>query len=239
MRIVLKFLGISVVTSSVLGLIASELGLHRDILVVIYSFGALFASLVLGYKFKKFKISFFAIIVGCLAPIFYLMLPMLLNGTEFGLQSISLTAAFATLLGSILEELGWREFLYNKFLKLGMLKMSVLVGVMWSMWHWPAILTGSYSFSGNLLFGVIFFTFNLILMSYVFACLRIISGTVTAPILAHFAHNIIFDLVVSDTNITEYGPTLSLSLIVLVFFFYFIGVYFVGKDKHGVDNHCT
>jgi membrane protease YdiL (CAAX protease family) len=40
------------------------------------------------------------------------------------------------------EEFGWRGYLQQKLMPLGYRKALVLVGVIWSVWHWPVIAMG-------------------------------------------------------------------------------------------------
>jgi len=50
------------------------------------------------------------------------------------------------------EELGWRGYLLPKLMPLGKVKAYLLMGVIWSAWHWPLVWVGfTYNQPGSLL----------------------------------------------------------------------------------------
>jgi len=80
------------------------------------------------------------------------------------LANIGLAILIAPLINAVPmlgEEFGWRGYLQPKLLPLGERKMYLLVGVIWGVWHWPAIWMG-HNYPGQPLLGslaMIWFTF--------------------------------------------------------------------------------
>jgi membrane protease YdiL (CAAX protease family) len=66
-------------------------------------------------------------------------------------------SGLATLFG---EEYGWRGFLHDELVKLGPRPGVFLVGLIWSIWHFPIILSGVHSYPptvNGLILGLLFF----------------------------------------------------------------------------------
>ncbi len=90
------------------------------------------------------------------------------------------------------EEFGWRAYLLPKLLPLGWRKATLLIGLIWGVWHWPVIFMGyEYGFSypgypwvGPLLFIWITFGFGTFLA---WAALR--AGSVWPAVIGHAAVN--------------------------------------------------
>ena len=76
------------------------------------------------------------------------------------------TVIIGPLLGLLLafgEEYGWRGYLQGELIKLGRVKGVLLVGVIWGVWHAPAVAMG-HNYPGHPVFGPIaFLVFNLFL----------------------------------------------------------------------------
>ena len=91
------------------------------------------------------------------------------------------------------EEFGWRGYLLPKLMPLGGRKAVLLVGIIWAIWHWPAIFMGyEYGFDywgapvvGPLLFVVITFFFSTFL-----SWLTLRSGSVWPAAFGHGVINI-------------------------------------------------
>lgn len=67
------------------------------------------------------------------------------------------------------EEYGWRGFLLKELKGLGPRIASLLVGLVWGIWHFPIILSGVHTYPPNLMglsLGVIFFTLVGFLFGY-------------------------------------------------------------------------
>ncbi|MER3388608.1 MAG: CPBP family intramembrane glutamic endopeptidase [Microcella sp.] len=111
-------------------------------------------------------------------------------GVLVALQLVNvLFGAFINLVPAMGEELGWRGWLLPKLLPLGVLPAILISGVIWGLWHAPLILLGyNYALAPGWL-GLAAMCGMCIVIGAVFSWLRIRSGTVWAPALAHGAFN--------------------------------------------------
>ncbi|RPJ48155.1 MAG: CPBP family intramembrane metalloprotease [Chloroflexi bacterium] len=66
------------------------------------------------------------------------------------------------------EEYGWRGFLQTALARMGRIRGTFLVGVIWGIWHAPVILMG-YNYPENPLLGVLLMTLYCILLAYFLA----------------------------------------------------------------------
>ena len=100
------------------------------------------------------------------------------------------TAIVGPLLGLIIafgEEYGWRGYLQGELTKLGRLKGVLLVGVVWGIWHAPAVAMG-HNYPGHPVLGPIaFLVFNLFLAIFL-GYLMLKTGSVW---LAAFMHAVL------------------------------------------------
>jgi len=100
------------------------------------------------------------------------------------------TVIIGPLLGLIIafgEEYGWRGYLQGELVKLGRVKGVLLVGVIWGIWHAPAVSMG-HNYPGHPVFGPIaFLVFNLFLSIFL-GYLMLKTGSVW---LAAFMHAIL------------------------------------------------
>jgi membrane protease YdiL (CAAX protease family) len=80
------------------------------------------------------------------------------------------------------EELFWRGYLHEKMKHLGILKASLLIGVIWGIWHAPMILMG-YHFPG--LLGVFFMCLLCIVGSPLFFWFRERGKSIFIPAILH------------------------------------------------------
>lgn len=118
-----------------------------------------------------------------------------------GALAFNLFAAFG-------EELGWRGLLVPEMSKfMGFTKMAVLTGAIWTAWHLPFILFGSYHGSGELWFSLAVFIPSVICSGIVLAWLRLKSGSVWTAVLFHGIWNYfiqhIYPMLTVQTPATE------------------------------------
>ncbi|RME86957.1 MAG: CPBP family intramembrane metalloprotease, partial [Anaerolineae bacterium] len=107
-----------------------------------------------------------------------------------GLQVLlALTLApFFNVLFALGEELGWRAFLLPRLLPLGQWKAIVLTGLIWGLWHAPAILQG-LNYPEHPVAGVGMMMVFTTLLSVIFSWLYLNTGSPWAPALAHGSVN--------------------------------------------------
>jgi membrane protease YdiL (CAAX protease family) len=133
------------------------------------------------------------------------------------------------LASSLGEEIGWRGFLVPELFKnIGFTGTAVISGVVWSCWHYPLLIWADYNSGTPTWYGLTCFTFMVISIAFVFAWMRLKSGSVWAAALLHTSHNLyiqaIFTPLTRNTGrtawfIDEFGAVLP--LVVLVFAIYF------------------
>jgi len=101
------------------------------------------------------------------------------------LNAISLIGGL--IVGPLGEELGWRGFAQRRLqTRYGALGASVLVGLIWSVWHeWP-IATGEPADLAS----IALFSLRLVALSILFAFLYNATGTLLLPMTAHAGHNL-------------------------------------------------
>ncbi len=90
------------------------------------------------------------------------------------------------------EEFGWRGYLQIRLFGDRPVLAAVATGLIWGVWHYPAILAGYVAYD-NALMGMTLFPLILILISIVLGWLRLRTGSVWAPSLGHAALNMISD----------------------------------------------
>jgi membrane protease YdiL (CAAX protease family) len=104
----------------------------------------------------------------------------------------------------------------------------VISGVVWSCWHYPLLIWADYNSGTPTWYGLTCFTVMVISIAFVFAWMRLKSGSVWTAALLHAAHNLyiqaVFTPLTRNTGktawfIDEFGAVLP--LVVLVFAIYF------------------
>jgi membrane protease YdiL (CAAX protease family) len=139
--------------------------------------------------------------------------------------SFGLARGLASALG---EEIGWRGFLVPElFGKLGFTGAALVSGVVWSCWHYPLLIWGDYNSGTPVWYGLACFTVMVVSLSFVFAWMRLKSGSLWTAALLHASHNLyiqgIFTPLTSDTGktawyIDEFGAVLPLLTVLLGFY---------------------
>jgi len=86
------------------------------------------------------------------------------------------------------EELGWRGFLQRELAPLGFWRASLLVGVLWGLWHAPLIIQG-HNYAEHPWLGVPMMVLFCVLWAPILGWLRMRSGSVVAAAIAHGAIN--------------------------------------------------
>ena len=192
-------------------------------------------------------------------PVYYLiayLLPLFYAGLVYGLVwllglgAVDTSALGAKLgpsllktltvgvLGALLlalgEEIGWRGLLVPQLARLHPFGRAALIsGVIWGVWHVPLIIGGGYSSAAPAWYAVACFMFLVVGVSFPFAWLRLVSGSIWPVALMHAVHNVVIqsvlDVITVDTGptkflTTEFGLGLAIMGVLVGLVFWRIGV---------------
>jgi membrane protease YdiL (CAAX protease family) len=88
------------------------------------------------------------------------------------------------------EEYGWRGYLLPRLLPLGEIRASVLIGVIWGVWHLPLLLAGLNYPGVNIWLAIIIFTFVTVALSFTYTWFYVASsGSVLVAAVFHASTN--------------------------------------------------
>ena len=143
------------------------------------------------------------------------------------LATVGLVVSCISALG---EELGWRGFLVPQLAKVTSFpRVALISGAIWALWHYPLILFADYHGAGPLWYSIACFTVLVLGISFLFAWMRLKSGSVWTSMLLHASHNLFvqafFDAQTRRARITglwttEFGAGLALAALVVAIIFY-------------------
>lgn len=85
------------------------------------------------------------------------------------------------------EEIGWRGFLLREFRALSFWKASLIIGLIWGLWHAPLIFAG-HNYPSTPIFGILMMTLSSMLMSPILSFITIKSRSVFP---AAFFHGVV------------------------------------------------
>lgn len=133
----------------------------------------------------------------------------------------------ATALG---EEIGWRGFLVPHLARrLTFTQTALISGVVWSLWHYPILIFADYNSGTPAWYGLTCFTVMVVSISFIFAWMRLKSGSLWTGVLLHASHNLFiqqfFDPLTTNTGRTpyvigEFGAALALVSIAFALYFW-------------------
>lgn len=102
--------------------------------------------------------------------------------------SFGLVGNLTTALG---EEIGWRGFLVPELFKsVGFTGAAFISGIVWACWHYPILIWGDYNAGTPAWYGLACFTVLVVAISFVFAWMRLRSGSLWVGALLHASHNL-------------------------------------------------
>ena len=104
------------------------------------------------------------------------------------------------------EELGWRGYLEPQLTRSGVADLSrhIIVGIIWSLWHIPLILSTTYTQIPYLIFFPLFFM-GVVITAVTYGQLRKASGTVWTSVLMHGVGNAFtWSIIQNDLVTIEY-----------------------------------
>jgi len=141
--------------------------------------------------------------------------------------SIGMVSGLATALG---EEIGWRGFLVPELFKnVGFTATSVISGMVWACWHYPVLIWGDYNAGTPTWYGLTCFTVMVVAIAFVFAWMRLKSGSLWAGALLHASHNLyvqnVFTPLTRNTGktawfIDEFGAILPVVAVMFAIYFW-------------------
>jgi membrane protease YdiL (CAAX protease family) len=82
------------------------------------------------------------------------------------------------------EEFGWRGLMVSETRKMGFLKASAFIGLVWGLWHLPVILMG-HNYPNHPYLGIIMMTLLTISLSPLFAYVRIKTKSILGACMIH------------------------------------------------------
>ncbi|MGD9816344.1 MAG: CPBP family intramembrane glutamic endopeptidase [Hyphomonadaceae bacterium] len=87
-------------------------------------------------------------------------------------QAAILGALINTPILLLSEELGWRGYLYDLWRRFGFLRYTLATGVIWGLWHAPAIYLFGLNYPDHRLIGIPIFVVFCVLFSFPFTLVR-------------------------------------------------------------------
>jgi membrane protease YdiL (CAAX protease family) len=154
------------------------------------------------------------------SPWISIVMGIVLTGTYGMIRSVS---------SALGEEIGWRGFLVPELSKTtSFTATSLISGIVWSLWHYPILIYGDYNSGTPTWYGLTCFTVMVISISFVFAWMRLKSGSLWTGAILHGSHNLyiqnIFTPLTRNTGktawfIDEFGCVLP--LVAMAFAIYF------------------
>lgn len=120
------------------------------------------------------------------------------------LMSIGVIASASRALG---EEIGWRGFMIWEMRKLmPFWAVGLLSGLIWAVWHWPAILFSDYNAGeGNFILQMVLFTVSIVSVGVVLAYYSFKSKSLWPAVILHASHNLYIQKIYTPMTIN--GPT--------------------------------
>ncbi|MGI9628020.1 MAG: CPBP family intramembrane glutamic endopeptidase [Longimicrobiales bacterium] len=131
------------------------------------------------------------------------------------LEVIALAATVGVLQSAIPalgEEIGWRGLLVPELAKaFSYTKVSIFCAVVWSVYHFPALLFADYTSDAPRWYALVMFTVGITGASFMATWLRLKSGSVWTGVLLHASHNLfiqgVFDGLTNNRMYTEFITT--------------------------------
>jgi membrane protease YdiL (CAAX protease family) len=128
------------------------------------------------------------------------------------------------------EEIGWRGFLVPELSKTcSFTTTSLISGIIWSVWHYPVLIFSDYNAGTPTWYGLTCFTVLVVSISFIFAWMRLKSGSLWTGAILHGSHNLyiqaIFTPLTRNTGktawfIDEFGCVLPVVAIAFAIYFW-------------------
>jgi uncharacterized protein len=101
-------------------------------------------------------------------------------------------ATWITVLGCITtagEEIGWRGYMLTRLIDAGVPRPVLVSGLIWASWHLPLVFAGIYVAGPSPVLAAVLFVVSVTSVAFVFARMRLQTGSVWPVIFAHSAWN--------------------------------------------------
>jgi membrane protease YdiL (CAAX protease family) len=145
----------------------------------------------------------------------------------FMLMTIGVITSASRALG---EEIGWRGFMIWELRKLmPFWAVGILSGLIWAMWHWPAILFSDYNAGeGDFVFQMFLFTVSVLSIGVILAYFTFKSKSLWPAVILHASHNLFIQRIYTpitvkgaDTHfyIDEFGIMMPIIICLLAIYY--------------------
>jgi uncharacterized protein len=91
------------------------------------------------------------------------------------------------------EEIGWRGYMLTRLIDAGVPRPVLVSGLIWALWHLPLILAGIYAAGPYPALSAVLFVVSVTSTSFVYARMRLETGSIWPVIFAHSAWNSIIE----------------------------------------------
>jgi len=151
-------------------------------------------------------------------------------GTVLNTLTLGVLTAAISAVG---EEIGWRGLLVPQLARMGSFTWTALVsGVIWGLWHIPIIIWGGYSSGAPTWYAVACFMVLITGISFVFAWLRLASGSIWPALILHATHNAFIQNALDELTVktgsthyftSEFGIGLAIMGVIVGLIFWQLG----------------
>jgi len=141
--------------------------------------------------------------------------------------SLGMTGSLSTALG---EEIGWRGFLLPRLThQFGFTVGCLFSGLVWALWHYPALLWADYNSGTDKRYALTCFTLMVTANAFLMGWLRLKSGSLWPCAILHASHNLIIQSILDQLTTqsgvalyvtTEFGAGLVLTTGAVAFSFW-------------------
>jgi membrane protease YdiL (CAAX protease family) len=150
------------------------------------------------------------------------------KGLVIVIAVMSTLGVITSLISAMGEEIGWRGLLVPEMAKvMPFTRVGLISGVIWALWHMPLILFADYKLPGvPVWYGAVMFLLMVVGISFVFAWLRLKSGSLWTAAILHASHNlfvqVVFTPLTGQNSITpyiidEFGCGLTIAIAIIAF----------------------
>jgi membrane protease YdiL (CAAX protease family) len=119
-------------------------------------------------------------------------------------QALVIGALINSVLLTFTEELGWRGYLHGLWRRFGFWRTSLATGVIWGVWHAPAILLFGHNYPDNRVLGAVIFVAFCTLLSPIMTLVRDRGRSVFAAGVLHGTINAIAGLTIFSLSSADF-----------------------------------